>query len=454
MILEHSEDSNSITASIIPHSSRTDSSKSKLLGFHETIDAYDQLPKIIGDAGALMGLRDYGDNLTGPAFVEDVLRIKVVGRTGLHLSIVDLPGLISTASEEQTEADMDTVHRMVNSYIERPRTVILAIIQASNDIANQSIIRKSKQYDQAGVRTVGIITKLDLINKGTEAKMGKLAKNQDTTRLKLGYYVLKNPTPIEMQQKITAEERSANELRFFQASPWREQKLDPDRVGIDKLRVFLQQLLHKHIENELPKVRDEIRSLIATTQQDINHLPMERPTSAHLRAFLTELALRYHSLTVTALSGEYTSSEVDFFVTKGSTIGPTRLRALVHKLNGDFAADMQDYGQTMKQVAVARNNEFDVFKLKKGKKASAPRVADPSLYFSEPPTFSDAADVVPLGADVPDSEYRNTPSIIESERGTADDLALEPEQRKLTEAQMKTWVKEVSFLNHEVHVID
>jgi len=47
-----------------------------------------------------MGLRGYGDNLTGPAFVEDVIRINVVCRTGLHLSIVDLLGLILTASEE------------------------------------------------------------------------------------------------------------------------------------------------------------------------------------------------------------------------------------------------------------------------------------------------------------------------------------------------------------------
>ena len=56
-----------------------------------------------------MGLRGYGDNLTGPAFAEDVLRIKVFARTGLHLSIVDLPGLISTPSEVQTEEDVQTV---------------------------------------------------------------------------------------------------------------------------------------------------------------------------------------------------------------------------------------------------------------------------------------------------------------------------------------------------------
>ena len=102
-----------------------------------------------------MGIRGYGKNLEGPAFVEDVLRIKVTGNVGLHLSIVDLPGLIAVASEVQTEEDVATVTRMVDSYIEKPRTIILAVVQASNDIANQSIIKKSKQFDKAGQRTVG-----------------------------------------------------------------------------------------------------------------------------------------------------------------------------------------------------------------------------------------------------------------------------------------------------------
>jgi hypothetical protein len=77
----------------------------------------------------------------------------VTGAVGLHLSIVDLPGLIAVASEVQTEDDVATVQRMVDSYIEKPRTIILAVVQASNDIANQSIIKKSKQFGTAGQRT-------------------------------------------------------------------------------------------------------------------------------------------------------------------------------------------------------------------------------------------------------------------------------------------------------------
>lgn len=294
-----------------------------------------------------MGLRGYGSNDEGPAFVEDVLRIKVVGRTGLHLSIVDLPGLISTASEEQTQADVDTVHRMVDSYIEKPRTIILAIVQASNDIANQSIIRKSKQYDTQGIRTVGIITKPDLISKGTEGRIALLAKNLDTTKLELGFYILKNPTPAEMEQSITAKQRSANELHFFQSSPWKEHHLDANRVGIDKLRDSLQVLLDEHVENELPKVREEIRAMVKRTEHDMLSLPKERPTVAHLRMYLCQIAMEYHKVSVAASHGDYENEFQTFFSAQGDPIGKTRLRALVHKANTDFATRLREQGRML-----------------------------------------------------------------------------------------------------------
>ena len=158
---------------------------------------------------------------------------------------------------------------MVDTYISKPRTIILAVVQASNDIANQSIIKKSKDVDRAGQRTVGIITKPDLINKGTESRIATLAKNQDTTKLQLGFFLLKNPSPIEMKQQMTLEQRALNERAFFQSPPWSKQNLDPDRVGIEKLRDFLQKLLDRHIENELPKVREEIKTMIQRSETDM-----------------------------------------------------------------------------------------------------------------------------------------------------------------------------------------
>ena len=60
-------------------------------------------------------------------------------------SVVDLPCLTAIAHEEQTEADVRAVHYLVDSYVQNTRAIILAVVQANNDIANQDIILKSKR---------------------------------------------------------------------------------------------------------------------------------------------------------------------------------------------------------------------------------------------------------------------------------------------------------------------
>ena len=117
-----------------------------------------------------MGLRGSEDTEKGPTFTQDVLRIEVTGSVGLHLMVVDLPGLIAVRNEEQTDHDGQIVQNMVDSYLTNTRTIILAVVQANNDIASQGIIQRSRRFDPADERTVGIITKPDLINKMQTAK--------------------------------------------------------------------------------------------------------------------------------------------------------------------------------------------------------------------------------------------------------------------------------------------
>ncbi|KAL5401089.1 hypothetical protein PMIN03_011811 [Paraphaeosphaeria minitans] len=216
--------------------------------FHRQLKGFDDLPQVIQEASALMGITTSADStLDSPAFTADVLRLEVIGDTGLHLTVVDLPGLISVSENEE---DMQTVKSLVDNYLESSRTIILAVVPASNDIDTQKIIQRARKFDKAGLRTVGIITKPDLINKGTESRIANLAKNMDRVKLKLGFFLLKNPSPLEIREGLRWEERQRQEALFFQSSPWKEQNLDMARVGIDNLRNFLQRLLDDHIERE------------------------------------------------------------------------------------------------------------------------------------------------------------------------------------------------------------
>jgi GTP-binding protein EngB required for normal cell division len=345
IILRHTEsESVTTTASIRPHVSRAPEVQQALTAYRKEVVDMSELPDIIQDVSRLMKIRGYSDNNDGYAFAPDALRIEVTGPIGIHLSVVDLPGLISVANEEQTEEDVQAVHSMVNGYLKNSRTIILAVLQAGNDMANQPIIRLARTHDTLGQRTIGIITKPDLVNQGAEAKLARIAKNEDNIKLKLGFFLVKNPSPSELKEGLTMEERSSLELRFFSSSSWAKQNLDMNRVGAKKLRVFLQDLLDTHIERELPKVRDEIKKLLTMREAELTSLGDARPTVDLIRSFLTSLSMRFYELLKAALDGHYHSIDVEFF----SETEDSRLRANVQKLNTSFSNYMRDSGQKRK----------------------------------------------------------------------------------------------------------
>jgi GTPase SAR1 family protein len=148
IILSQNSKASRIVATIIPHKSRSATERQQLQNYHRILPDFSELPSVIKDASFLMKLRGCGTD-NGLAFAEDVLRIEVIGDTGLNLTIVDLPGLIAVASDEQTEDDVQLVARLVDSYLESSRTIILAVVQANNDIANQGIIQRARRFDKA-----------------------------------------------------------------------------------------------------------------------------------------------------------------------------------------------------------------------------------------------------------------------------------------------------------------
>ena len=138
IILRHEPKAQRNTATIIPHMSRTEEEKARLSAFRHEIKNLADLPAIIDEAARLMGVQGTNNLADAPAFTADVLRLEVVRDTGLHLTLVDLPGLISVSENEE---DVQLVSELVNSYLENSQTIILAVVPASSDVDIQSIIQ-------------------------------------------------------------------------------------------------------------------------------------------------------------------------------------------------------------------------------------------------------------------------------------------------------------------------
>ncbi|KAJ6037073.1 Dynamin family protein [Penicillium herquei] len=343
IVLRHDPRINKKTTTLIPCQSRTPEEKEIFAAFRREFDHYEELPGIIEDASHMMRLRSH-EFPKGPAFAADVLRLEVIGNTRLHLTLVDLPGLISVGDDR----DVQMVRSLVDSYLESSRTIILAVITATSDAETQLIIQRAQHFDKEGSRTIGVITKPDLINKGTEERVACLAKNEDRIQLRSGFFVLKNPSPEELKVGVTPEQREAAESEFFSKAAWTAQVLDTSRVGIKNLQSFLKHLLHTHIERELPNLCEELYRLLKTVEDNIDHLGPERSQAVQIRMFLTRVSSSFQSIVKDALNGIYDLNDVEF----SSNLGPERcrLRAAVHLENERFADFMRMHSQQRRVI--------------------------------------------------------------------------------------------------------
>ncbi|OBT85161.1 hypothetical protein VE02_05637 [Pseudogymnoascus sp. 03VT05] len=125
--------------------------------------------------------------------------------------------------------------------------------------------------------------------------------NESPIKLKLGFFLLKNPSPSQLEPGISRSEQIHKELEFF--ASWKEHRLDPIWVGITALQHFLQDLHSRHIEKELPMVKGKITALLAQTDGSLTSLGDERQTPGDIRVFLTRLSMKFHSLTQAAIDG-------------------------------------------------------------------------------------------------------------------------------------------------------
>jgi GTPase SAR1 family protein len=194
IVLRRSPNS-SIATKIIPDKARPAKQKEELAKFKLFITNFDELPDLIDSATKAMGIGDTDSGTTLRAFASDVLSIEICGPDRPQLTLVDLPGLIHSENQSQSREDVILVSKLVERYITESRTIVLPIISAKNDYANQIILDHVRRVDPCGSRTLGIITKPDDLPCDSESEKSfiSLARNEEkVVTFKLGWHVLKN----------------------------------------------------------------------------------------------------------------------------------------------------------------------------------------------------------------------------------------------------------------------
>jgi hypothetical protein len=187
------------------------------------------------------------------------------------VTLIDLPGLIRTATKEQSESDIADVKAMVEAYVSQSRTLILAVIPGNVDLQTSEIIQWARKVDPTSKRTLFVVTKVDMVEAGTERTFINTSKSFDTA---FHFVVCRGQEQREKQ--VSVLEWKKEEARFFSKEPW--SSIAKEDVGTEMLQRKLASLLSHRVREELPVIRGEVLKLLEEAENNLFDLGSDLST--------------------------------------------------------------------------------------------------------------------------------------------------------------------------------
>ncbi|KAF7127357.1 hypothetical protein RHSIM_Rhsim11G0141700 [Rhododendron simsii] len=164
------------------------------------------------------------------------IRLKIFSPNVLDITLVDLPGITKVPVGDQPSDIEARIRTMIMSYIKLPSCLILAVTPANSDLANSDALQIAGNADPDGYRTIGVITKLDIMDRGTDARNFLLGK---VIPLRLGYVGVVNRSQEDIMLNRSIKDALVAEEKFFRSRPVYSDLAD--RCGVPQLAKKLNQ---------------------------------------------------------------------------------------------------------------------------------------------------------------------------------------------------------------------
>ncbi|KAL7628174.1 Dynamin- GTPase protein [Parahypoxylon ruwenzoriense] len=232
------------------------------------------------------------------------INLKIYSPHVLNLTLVDLPGLTKVPIGDQP-ADIEKQTRtLISEYIAKPNSIVLAVSPANVDIVNSEALKLARHVDPLGRRTIGVLTKVDLMDHGTNALdilSGRVYP------LKLGFIGVVNRSQQDIQGNRPMEEALKAEAEFFRHHPaYRNISM---RCGTQYLAKTLNQTLMTHIRERLPDIKARLNTLMGQTQQELaSYGDMHFSGKEHRGSMILQLMTRFATSFISSIDG--TSTEI------------------------------------------------------------------------------------------------------------------------------------------------
>uniref|UniRef100_A0A8D3DHX4 Interferon-induced GTP-binding protein Mx n=1 Tax=Scophthalmus maximus TaxID=52904 RepID=A0A8D3DHX4_SCOMX len=215
--------------------------------------------------------------------------LKIFSPKVLNLTLVDLPGITKVPVGDQPEDIEAQVQEMILSFISNPNSLILAVSPANSDLATSDALKLAREVDPDGRRTLLVVSKLDLMDAGTDALEVLLGR---VIPVRLGIIGVVNRSQHDINTQKSLEDTTRDEQAFLQ----RHYPSLASRAGSRYLAKTLSRLLMHHIRDCLPDLKTRVTVLNAQYQARLNGYgqPVE-DHSATLLQIVTKFASDYCS---------------------------------------------------------------------------------------------------------------------------------------------------------------
>ena len=232
------------------------------------------------------------------------INLKIYSPHVLSLTLVDLPGLTKVPIGDQPTDIEKQTRNLISEYIAKPNSIVLAVSPANVDIVNSEALKLARYVDPTGKRTIGVLTKLDLMDHGTNALdilSGRVYP------LKLGFIGVVNRSQQDIQGNKSMADALAAEREFFRMHP-AYRNIAP-RCGTQFLAKTLNSTLMGHIRERLPDIKARLNTLMGQTQQELASYGTDSFTGKeHRGSLILSLMTRFATSFIQSIDG--TSGEI------------------------------------------------------------------------------------------------------------------------------------------------
>ncbi|KAL3059071.1 hypothetical protein OYC64_011078 [Pagothenia borchgrevinki] len=241
---------------------------------------------------------------TGSGISHELISLEIASPDVPDLTLIDLPGITRVAVNGQKGNIENQIKSLIQRFIKRQETISLVVVPCNVDIATTEALKMAQEVDPEGERTLGIMTKPDLVDKGTEDSVVQIVHNE-VFPLKKGYMIVKCRGQKEIKDKVSLTEALEREEAFFSEHAYFKTLYDEGHATVPKLAEKLTLELVHHIKRSLPRLEEQIENKLKTTQANLDKCGHGPPPDATERiGYLIDRVTAFTQDAISLTTGE------------------------------------------------------------------------------------------------------------------------------------------------------